>query len=70
VRETHRFLDPGIGAFHAPYRDPVDHEETRMATRVETHVRPAEAEQRFLLVNVGWDGYETMLRLVGDRRSA
>ena len=26
-----------------------------------------DTDQRFVLYNVGWNGYETMLQLVGDR---
>ncbi|HEX8200082.1 MAG TPA: Uma2 family endonuclease, partial [Isosphaeraceae bacterium] len=44
-----------------------DREEEHVATIVEPPVRPAETEQRFMLYNVGWDGYEAMLKLVGDR---
>ena len=40
-----------------------------MATIVEPRTRVFEPEQRFVLRDVGWDGYEAMLKLVGDRRS-
>jgi Uma2 family endonuclease len=40
-----------------------------MATTTETQPRAtiAETGQRFLLHDVGWHGYETMLQLIGDR---
>ena len=40
-----------------------------MATTTETPAGTSitEAGQRFLLQNVGWDGYEAMLRIIGDR---
>jgi Uma2 family endonuclease len=38
-----------------------------MATTTETRVKPAEGEKRFVLYNVGWEGYQTLLDLVGDR---
>ena len=37
-----------------------------MATAVETSKRTLEAEQRVVLPNVGWEGYEALLRMVGD----
>jgi Uma2 family endonuclease len=42
-------------------------EEVRtMATAVEPRTVPIEGEKRFLLRDVGWEGYLTLLRLVGD----
>ena len=38
-----------------------------MAAATPEQTRQLEPEQRFLLQNIGWEGYETMLRLVGDR---
>jgi Uma2 family endonuclease len=38
-----------------------------MATTVETGVRPAEGERRFVIHNVGWEGYQTLLGLTGRR---
>ena len=38
-----------------------------MVTIVESGTRASALEQRFLLRDVGWEGYETMLKLVGDR---
>src|SRR5262245_53266207 len=38
-----------------------------MATITEPRVETAPGEKRFLLKNVGWEGYETLLGLVGDR---
>lgn len=38
-----------------------------MATVIEPRTQPAEAERRFLLTDVGWDGYEAILKIVGDR---
>jgi Uma2 family endonuclease len=40
-----------------------------MATITETKARTLESERRFVLHDVGWDGYEAMLKIVGDRRS-
>lgn len=37
-----------------------------MASVVETHTVPLEGEKRFLLRGVGWDGYLTLLKIVGD----
>ena len=39
-----------------------------MVTTVDSGTRASASEQRFLLRGVGWEGYETMLKLVGDRR--
>jgi Uma2 family endonuclease len=38
-----------------------------MATTTEIRSRPLEPESRVVLHGVGWEGYETMLKLVGDR---
>lgn len=38
-----------------------------MATVAPTRINQLEPEQRFVLPNIGWDGYEAMLKLVGDR---
>jgi Uma2 family endonuclease len=38
-----------------------------MATTVESPTSQAEGEQRVLLRGVGWDGYQTLLKLVGDQ---
>jgi Uma2 family endonuclease len=38
-----------------------------MATTVEPRTRALEPEQRFVLHGVGWQGYEAMLGIVGDR---
>jgi Uma2 family endonuclease len=38
-----------------------------MPTIVESPARQAEGEQRVLLRGVGWDGYQTLLKLVGDQ---
>jgi Uma2 family endonuclease len=38
-----------------------------MATATKPRARVLAPEERFMLYNVGWDGYETMLKLVGDR---
>jgi Uma2 family endonuclease len=40
-----------------------------MATITEPKTRTLEPVQRFVLRDVGWDGYEAMLKIVGDRRS-
>jgi Uma2 family endonuclease len=37
-----------------------------MATATEPKVRPLEPEQRVVLRGVGWEGYETLLAMVGD----
>jgi Uma2 family endonuclease len=37
-----------------------------MATIAEPRVRPAEGERRFVIYNVGWGGYQTLLKLLGD----
>jgi Uma2 family endonuclease len=42
-------------------------EDHRMATIVEPRSRTQAGAQRFVLYGVGWDGYETMLELVGNR---
>ncbi|MBV8318017.1 MAG: Uma2 family endonuclease [Planctomycetaceae bacterium] len=39
-----------------------------MVTTVDSGTRTSAPDQRFLLRDVGWEGYETMLKLVGDRR--
>jgi Uma2 family endonuclease len=38
-----------------------------MATAAEPRTRTHVPEKRFLITNVGWDGYEALLRIVGDR---
>lgn len=38
-----------------------------MATATPDRTRQLEPEQRFVLPNIGWGGYETLLELVGDR---
>jgi Uma2 family endonuclease len=40
-----------------------------LATAIEPRTGAWEPEQRFVLHGVDWDGYEMMLKLVGDRRS-
>ena len=37
-----------------------------MATAVETSKRTLEGEQRFVLRDIGWEGYESLLAMVGD----
>ena len=37
-----------------------------MATVVETPKRTLEGEQRVVLRDVGWEGYEALLAMVGD----
>ena len=38
-----------------------------MATTVEPCPRVVPIEQRFVLFNIGWEGYEAMLKILGDR---
>ena len=38
-----------------------------MATVLEPAVVPAEGERRFLIRDVGWQGYLDLLRIIGDR---
>ena len=38
-----------------------------MATVVETEIVPGEGERRVVIRNVGWQGYEALLKLVGDQ---
>lgn len=38
-----------------------------MATVVEPRSRQVEGERRFVIPGVGWDGYQTLLDLIGDR---
>jgi Uma2 family endonuclease len=38
-----------------------------VATVLESAVLPAEGERRFLIRDVGWQGYQDLLRMVGDR---
>src|SRR4051794_4939090 len=40
-----------------------------MATTVESETRALEPQRRVLLPNVGWEGYEGLLKIVGDRCS-
>src|SRR5919107_1618405 len=37
-----------------------------MATTVEARVKATEGERRLVIHNVGWEGYQTLLKLVGD----
>ncbi|HEX8203001.1 MAG TPA: hypothetical protein VF590_21170, partial [Isosphaeraceae bacterium] len=37
-----------------------------MATIAEPRVRPVEGERRFVLYNVGWEGYQTLLELLDE----
>ncbi len=37
-----------------------------MATATETRTRPEVGELRFMLYNVGWEGYQALLKIVGD----
>ena len=37
-----------------------------MATTVESRVRSTEGERRFVVYNVGWEGYQILLKLLGD----
>jgi Uma2 family endonuclease len=39
-----------------------------MATTTETRSRTLEPESRFVIQGLGWDGYETLLSVLGDRR--
>jgi len=38
-----------------------------MATTVEPRPIVVPIEQRFVLFNIGWEGYEAMLKILGDR---
>jgi len=38
-----------------------------MASAVETAIVPAEGERRVVIRDVGWQGYQTLLKLVGDQ---
>jgi Uma2 family endonuclease len=38
-----------------------------MATTIETRSRTLTPESRFVLHDVGWEGYDTLLNLIGDR---
>jgi len=38
-----------------------------MATVADPRVKPTEGERRFLIPGIGWDGYQTLLGLIGDR---
>jgi Uma2 family endonuclease len=38
-----------------------------MTTTLGSRTRPVEGERRFVLPDVGWDGYQTLLALVADR---
>jgi Uma2 family endonuclease len=40
-----------------------------MATATPTSTKPQVGERRFLIPLVDWDGYEALLKIVGDRRS-
>jgi hypothetical protein len=38
-----------------------------MATTLEPRPRVVSIEQRFVLFNIGWEGYEALLKILGDR---